>query len=270
MGAAAVMVECGLVGAGRRDRVGVAAGELLAAAAWVSVAVVVVVLLYVQPLLMAAVVAPAILLVRRRVEVARWRRVAMTDPLTGLWNRYGWQQHCGALRNSDAHGADVGLAVVLVDVDQFKIVNDTYGHPTGDAVLRAVGAALSGAVRAGDVVARLGGDEFAVVLRGVSPARLARVTDRIRVAISSTRVTAADGWTVAEVTVSIGAAVGLLEPVGVPELLFAADRALYEAKVSGRDAVRFAVMVASTAPDESGGADPGHDEARSRTSPRIT
>ena len=257
-GAVAVKVGRGVVRAGN-GRAGVAAGELLVVAAWVSVAVVVVVLLYVQPLLVTAVVAPAVVLVRRRAEVAWWRRVAMTDPLTGLWNRYGWQERCGALRRADAHRGDVGPAVVLVDVDRFKMVNDTYGHPTGDAVLRAVGAALSGAVRAGDVVARLGGDEFGVVLRGVGPAGLARVTDRIRDAISSTPVTAADGWTVTEVTVSIGAAVGLLEPAGVPELLSAADRALYVAKGSGRDAVRLAVLVASTPPDDDG-ADPGQDE----------
>ena len=167
-----------------------------------------------------------------------------------VWNLYGWQHHAPALSGGAAtQRVGSGPAVVMVDVDRFKIINDTYGHPTGDAVLRAVGAALSGAVRAGDVVARLGGDEFAVGLRAVTPAGLARLTERIRDAIGSAPVTAADGWTVTDVSVSIGAAVSPLEPAGVRELLVAADRALYEAKASGRDAVRLAVLVAGDAAD---------------------
>lgn len=113
-------------------------------------------------------------------------------------------------------------------------------------MLRAVGVALSGAVRAGDVVARLGGDEFVIGLRAVTPAGLVGLTERIRTAVGSVPVAAADGWTVADVSVSIGAAVSPWEPAGVRELLAAADRALYEAKASGRDTVRLAVLVAST------------------------
>lgn len=99
-----------------------ASGELLAAAAWLSVGVVVVVLLTVQPLLITAVIAPALLLARRRAEVVRWRRVAMTDALTGLWNLYGWQLHTAALCNeATVRRADAaGPAVVMFDVDRSR------------------------------------------------------------------------------------------------------------------------------------------------------
>jgi diguanylate cyclase (GGDEF)-like protein len=117
--------------------------------------------------------------------------------------------------------------------------------------LRAVGAALRCAVRSEDVVARVGGDEFAIGLRAVTPIQLARLAERIRIAIRAAPVTAADGWIVTDASVSIGAAVSPLEPAGVCELLAAADRALYEAKASGRGGVRLAVLVARTPPDGS-------------------
>ena len=111
-------------------------------------------------------------------------------------------------------------------------------------------AALRCAVRSEDVVARVGGDEFAIGLRAVTPIHLARLAERIRIAIRAAPVTAADGWIVTDVSVSIGAAVSPLEPAGVSELL-ATDRALYEAKASGRGGVRLAVLVARTPPDGS-------------------
>jgi diguanylate cyclase (GGDEF)-like protein len=171
----------------------------------------------------------------------------MTDARTGLWNAYEWQQQTAALTSGMADRcAGRGPAVVIVDINRFKIVNDTYGHPAGDAVLQAVAVALIGAVRTEDVVARVGGDEFAVGLRAVTPDEVARLAERIRVAIGAKPMTAANGWAITDVSVSIGAAVSPLGPAGMRELLVAADRALYEAKASGRDAVRLAVLVAGT------------------------
>jgi diguanylate cyclase (GGDEF)-like protein len=217
--------------------------DVLAIASWVSAAVLVVALLILQPLLTIAVAAPVELFVRRRTERARWQQIAMTDAVTGLLNTYGWQRQAGqALTSAADRRPRCGPAVVVVDIDRFKIINDTYGHPTGNVVLRAVGAALTSAFRGEDIVGRIGGDESAVGLRAVTPAELARLAERIRAAISSTPVMAADGCTVTDLSVSVGAAVSPLEPASVRELLAAADSVLYKAKAGGRNAARFAVL----------------------------
>ena len=221
----------------------------------------VVVLVNVHPVLLVAVVAPGALLVRRWVEVEWWRRAAMTDGLTGLWNSIGWRRHAAAVLASRGAADRVrcGPAVMVIDVDRFKKVNDTYGHPAGDAVLRAVGAALRGAVRAGDVVGRVGGDEFVVGLGAVTPAELAGLAERVRAAVGRVSVAGADATV--DVSASVGAAVSPSGPAGVGELLAAADRALYEAKGGGRDGVRLAVVVAG-APHCSEGALGGRADVR--------
>ncbi len=107
-------------------------------------------------------------------EVARLRRIAMTDELTGLLNRRGFQYELGrALGLARRHGE--GGALLIIDLDGFKLINDSFGHAAGDAVLRHVAALLAANVRATDVVARLGGDEFAVLmLRSTAEGALSR------------------------------------------------------------------------------------------------
>ncbi|MCW3041448.1 MAG: hypothetical protein JWM31_3353, partial [Solirubrobacterales bacterium] len=156
-------------------------------------------------------------------HAAALEHLAFRDALTGLWNRRGYDDHHGRI----APPAGPGGAVLMLDVDRFKDVNDSRGHAGGDAVLTALATTMLRSVRPADVVARLGGDEFAILLPGTDvPGGLA-VARRIRQAIR-------DELTDPAVTVSIG-----VSPVAGSQrqTSLAADRALYDAKEQGRDRV---------------------------------
>ncbi|HST64190.1 MAG TPA: diguanylate cyclase [Mycobacteriales bacterium] len=157
-------------------------------------------------------------------------RMTRTDALTGLFNRRHLDEEL-VRQYSVAYRNATPVALLLLDIDHFKTVNDTYGHPAGDAVLQEFGRRLGGQVRAGDVAGRWGGEEFLVVLPGADlPAALA-VAERIRRATSG-RPVLVDGMSI-PLTVSAGCALG---PLDTPEEQVArADAALYEAKVSGRN-----------------------------------
>lgn len=144
------------------------------------------------------------------------RRQAGTDPLTGLGNRSMLR------RRLDAGGDAITLAVL--DLDDFKPVNDTYGHHTGDAVLQAVAERLHDAVREDDLVVRFGGDEFAIVFAdGTSPERAARLSERIGTAINVP--IALDSG----ITISVRASIGLAT-APADKVVHEADTALYQAK----------------------------------------
>jgi len=149
--------------------------------------------------------------------------MAWSDGLTGVANRRRLD------RDIAAHTASAGpTAVIMVDVDHFKNVNDTYGHQVGDDVLRAVGAALATHVRNDDVVYRYGGEEFCILLPGASQAEAQAVADRV---VSAMRgIVLPDGR---HITVSVGVADGRAGDVA--GTLETADRAMYAAKAGGRD-----------------------------------
>jgi diguanylate cyclase (GGDEF)-like protein len=171
------------------------------------------------------------------------RRTALTDPLTGLGNRLllvdRLRKSVAALAGPDAsHPHAVRyVAVIAVDLDGLKRVNDTHGHATGDELLRETARRLRSVVRDRDLVARLGGDEFVLLCAGVDPAGAARLAERI-VAEISTPYSLPGG-----VTAWSGASVGVTvtdDPADdVDKLLAQADRALYAAKGSGGN--RYAV-----------------------------
>ncbi|MCC7109875.1 MAG: sensor domain-containing diguanylate cyclase [Deltaproteobacteria bacterium] len=160
-------------------------------------------------------------------------RQATTDGLTGLVNRRTLDQKLqeGLAR---AQRTRAPLAVVLADIDHFKSVNDTYGHGTGDLVLKAVAGAVAGAARTTDVVARYGGEELCLVLEATDAEGAARLAERMRLAIRALRFDTEKG----PLTVSASFGVGMFEAGDDPHaLLERADQKLYQAKARGRDRV---------------------------------
>ena len=167
---------------------------------------------------------------RMRTQVAD---AVLTDPLTGCVNRRGFDQQL-ARELSRAERAGAPVALLAVDVDYFKRVNDEHGHAAGDAVLRDVGALLREGARAGDVVARVGGEEFMVVLADAHEPGAAALARRLVDAARARRFAAVPGLTV---TISVGVvAEAAVEDAGMAEALKGrADAALYAAKRGGRD-----------------------------------
>ena len=173
-------------------------------------------------------------LTKERVE-SRLRAAALTDSLTGLGNRrafFEWGN--AAIARSARSGAPV--AAILFDLDRFKEINDRFGHPVGDAVIRAFADAASKRVRAGDFVARLGGEEFAVALPDTTGAEACLVAIQVNQAFEA--AVAALGPTGLAGTASAGVAQLPATACSLENLLTAADRALYEAKSIGRGQVR--------------------------------
>jgi diguanylate cyclase (GGDEF)-like protein/PAS domain S-box-containing protein len=157
------------------------------------------------------------------------RRQARTDPLTGLLNRTAFNERLHAA--TAGAGPGTSPAVLFVDVDDFKAVNDSLGHAAGDELLLAVARRLSADVRGEDVVARLGGDEFALLLADADGARLREVADRLLAAL---RAPVSVGARTITVTASIGGALGVAGCTA-EELLHRADTAMYAAKRTGKD-----------------------------------
>jgi len=180
---------------------------------------------------------------RLKDSMADLKREATTDVLTGLINRKGFNVRMKRAL-SEARTDAAPVSVLMLDVDHFKHVNDTYGHHTGDLVLRLIGRLLSDSVRGRDVSARYGGEEFAILLVGADITAAATVADKIRLALASKRLgkkqSAAD---LCSVTVSIG--VAQFRPNDtLASLLNRADAAMYRAKQLGRNQV-------CTAPEDS-------------------
>ena len=126
------------------------------------------------------------------------------------------------------------VGILMVDIDKFKVLNDTHGHATGDLVLRAVAGAIVAAVREDDVPARFGGEEFVVLLRNPDPGVALEVGERIRTAVRGLDLRRHG---VRGVSVSVGVAVADEPDASIDELIETADRALYRAKRAGRDRV---------------------------------
>jgi diguanylate cyclase (GGDEF)-like protein len=164
--------------------------------------------------------------------LSRVRQLAITDGLTQLANRRAFDR---ALDREMARAgrADGRLSVLLIDIDNFKALNDAYGHVTGDMVLRQVSRALQRGVRSYDTVARYGGEEFAAVLPGCSAGLALNLADRLRRSIQ-------EAETDVKVTASVGVATFPFDGADAATLLRSADRALYASKRAGRNRVRSA------------------------------
>tara|TARA_R100001369_G_scaffold678_5_gene2335 strand:- start:1536 stop:3980 length:2445 start_codon:yes stop_codon:yes gene_type:complete len=172
---------------------------------------------------------------RIRAE-ARVRALAYRDTLTGLANRVAFNMALESSVSKDAEHRK-NLAVMIIDLDEFKEVNDQYGHGAGDTLLKAVGRRISNQLSDKDMVARLGGDEFAVLVRGRStPEEVTRIANNILAAISEPL---AMGKRTLNCGGSIGIAIVPQRATSPARILTFADRALYSAKADGRGCVRF-------------------------------
>jgi two-component system, cell cycle response regulator len=160
---------------------------------------------------------------------------SVKDSLTGAYNREYLNERLKAeVAYAKRHATD--LSIVLFDVDYFKRVNDTHGHPAGDAVLIALVGQVQRALRTEDVVARYGGEEFCVILRGIAKEQSAQVGERLRSAIEKAPVTH-EGRVIA-FTISVGcASLADCDNPSVEALIAVADRRLYIGKRSGRNRV---------------------------------
>lgn len=164
------------------------------------------------------------------VDIDSLERLASADPLTGLANRRGGEKDIAA-EISRARRQNTPLSCVLLDIDHFKEVNDTFGHQAGDYVLRELSALLRRTVRAYDILVRWGGEEFLVVLPGVDHEQALKLAERIRQAVENMALAGIGG-----VTASVGVA-ALGNDYSFDAMFAAADRRLYSAKASGRNTV---------------------------------
>ena len=164
------------------------------------------------------------------------RRQVVTDHLTGLYNRRYFMNRAGEeIERSLRHQEP--LSVLMLDIDNFKQFNDTYGHATGDRVLQTVARAMKDALRRPDICSRHGGEEFAVLLPNTPGDNAYFVAERVRRTLSGTRYTGLGLPPEVNITLSVGVATCPRDATGLDELMELADKALYQAKADGRDMV---------------------------------
>jgi diguanylate cyclase (GGDEF)-like protein len=186
---------------------------------------------------MAALLGALVLIWSRGERMRELQRQASQDPLTGLKNRRRFEEDLRTELARSRRDGTVG-ALMTLDLDNFKQVNDTLGHPVGDRVIEEIAAVLGGRTRETDVLARIGGDEFAIVLPNCDAEEAQLVGETIATAVREHVPQPAE---VPQITVSVGIAMfGAGAEAGFESLLAEADAAMYAAKAGGRDAVRLA------------------------------
>jgi diguanylate cyclase (GGDEF)-like protein len=181
----------------------------------------------------AALIVSTVILSGALVESDRaHRRRSTLDPLTGLFNRNALEQRLAELDGQPCEPVEgLSHSFLLCDLDNFKSVNDRFGHAAGDAVLQDVAYTMRAALRAGDSIYRVGGEEILVMLPGAGHSGAMEIAERLRVAVRERRPVGVP------VTLSIGVAVAEPSFVDTEDLLARADAALYAAKAGGRDLV---------------------------------
>ena len=183
---------------------------------------------------------PVVLMQKRFLMHSQLVAEARTDPKTGLLNAAAWHRE-SATELSRVQGSWMPASVAIIDIDHFKVVNDTHGHLAGDRVLRVVADRFKAQLREGDQICRFGGEEFAILLPRTTGPEAGRVADRLRGHIAGTPIAVSDGRD-EPILVAITVSIGVAELAGphrdLDELLAAADAALYEAKSDGRNRIR--------------------------------
>ncbi len=164
------------------------------------------------------------------------QRLAITDPLTGLANHRYFRDSL-ALEIARANRLGYALGLLMIDVDHFKRVNDTFGHPVGDDVLRDIAQVLSSNLRQTDVAARYGGEEFAILLPGLGARGVRAVGEKLRRAVRALQPLVAEGVGSFPISVSVGGVSAAHPKLNSIDLVRVADSELYEAKRRGRNSV---------------------------------
>lgn len=206
---------------------------------------------------------PTVLLVRRYFVFPILEAQSRTDAKTGLLNVSTWEKEAEA-ELSRAGRTRNPVALAIIDIDHFKLVNDTYGHLVGDRVLKAIAEALTGQSRDYDRVGRFGGEEFVLLLAQTGERDACKIAERLRGYIASLAIPVDDrpDAPAIKITISIGVtAMGRGEALELTDLLAAADSAMYAAKQAGRNQVAFA------APLRDMGLDAAWDSAEAADSP---
>ncbi|MET7330243.1 GGDEF domain-containing protein [Nonomuraea sp. NPDC005650] len=182
---------------------------------------------------------PPVVLLQRSLLHAQLQAAARTDAKTGLLNAAAWQREADT-EIVRARRTGETLAVLIIDIDHFKRVNDAYGHLVGDQVLVGVASTMRGQLRDYDVVGRFGGEEFVVLLPGADMHEARQVAERLRTRIGHMAIPVDDA--LVRVTISAGVALMSVHGDDLIDLLAAADLALYRAKELGRDRVCIPVV----------------------------
>ncbi|MCU0492555.1 MAG: diguanylate cyclase [Chloroflexaceae bacterium] len=189
----------------------------------------------VNPWLVAIAVLPLVL-IQRALMIPQLMRDAQTDSKTSLWNASHFTKLVEAeLERAERFNHPMGL--IVVDLDHFKLCNDTYGHLAGDVVLQAVAGIIRTNLREYDIAGRFGGEEFVVALIETDPEEALRSAERLRQAIEAARIEVRTSVTPIQVTASLGLACFPTNGVTLEDLTHSADEALYQAKAQGRNRV---------------------------------
>lgn len=179
---------------------------------------------------------------RRAKEREFYRELSYVDPLTAVYNRRHFDEALvREIEKARLQGNSVIL--VMIDVDDFKIYNDLCGHQKGDEALVTLGRLLKSACRASDIVSRYGGEEFAVIFPGAAKDKAPELCQRIMNRVREFHFEGADALSRGTLTVSLGAACFPVDATDPADLLTLADNAMYAAKKSGKDTMRFAGVV---------------------------
>ena len=173
---------------------------------------------------------------RLRESYERSLSMALIDSLTGLYNRRYLETYLKGLMDNAVERRKP-LALLVLDIDHFKAVNDTHGHLVGDKVLQAVAEALTNSLRSVDMIARIGGEEFVVVMPDTSEEFAEAVAERLRRRVAETHVSFEDIEEPITVNISIGLTMRTGDDKSVEDLMKRADKALYSAKNAGRNRV---------------------------------
>jgi len=173
---------------------------------------------------------------RRIILEKKLQYLAQIDPLTSLYNR-GYFLELAEKELQRAFRYDIPLCFAILDIDHFKRINDTFGHPIGDTVLQALAKECTESLRETDLMGRLGGEEFAFLLLHVTEEQARAKMEKLKVALSQLKVSYDEDSTL-NFTVSIGLAMLTERIKGLDELYIQADEKLYVAKDAGRNCVR--------------------------------